>query len=173
MAFGPGSGLIDEAGRFQIRGAGGRLLFRAGALPNNLVLKSVIHNGADITDRPYDATNGDLAGLEIVIAEPAQVNGTAKNARGEPVRDFRVALFPAAARPSLLTTRFVHTGSADPSGRFQVLRLPAGEYLGVAVESFEQGQEWDPAFQQRVLPAARRFALKEGQALTIELPYVE
>ena len=67
----------------------------------------------------------------------------------------------------------MRTGSADPNGRFQFIQLPAGEYLGVAVESFEQGEEWDPAFQQRVLPAARRFTLKEGQTLTIELPYVE
>ena len=65
------------------------------------------------------------------------------------------------------------TGTADPNGRFHIFRLPAGEYLGVAVDSFERGQEWDPAFQQRVLPSARRFALKEGQSLTIELPYVE
>ena len=67
----------------------------------------------------------------------------------------------------------MRTGGADPNGRFQFIQMPAGEYLGVAVESFEQGEEWDPAFQQRVLPAARRFTLKEGQTLTIELPYVE
>ena len=169
----PGEGVIDENGRFQFRGVSGQVLFRPTSMPATQILKSVTLNGVDITDRPYDTSNGDVTGLEILMGEPAQINGTAKNTHGEPMRDFRVALFPAHTKPSSLTTRFMRTGSADPNGRFQFIQLPAGEYLGVAVESFEQGEEWDPAFQQRFLPAARRFTLKEGQTLTIELPYVE
>jgi hypothetical protein len=149
------------------------VLFRPFPLGGNLVLHSVSLNGADITEKPYDWNNGDLRGVEIVIGDGAHVNGVAKNARGEMVRDYRVALFPANGKPSMLTARFIHTGSADPNGRFQITRLPAGEYLGVAVESLEQGHEWDPAFHQRAGPAARRFSLKEGQTLTLELPFVE
>ena len=169
----PGDGEIDESGRFQIRGVTGQILFRVISGPATHILKSVTLNGVDIIDTPYDTSNGDVTGLEIQMGEPGQINGTARNARGEPMRDFRVALFPAHARPGLLTTRFMRTGSADTNGRFQFLQLPAGDYLGVAVESLEQGQEWDPALQQQLLPAARRFAVNEGQMLTIELPYVE
>lgn len=169
----PTNGVIEPNGRFELRGITGNVLFRPGPLASNLVLKSVFLDGTDITDRPYNTANGELNGLEIVVAEQARLNGTARNARGEPVRDFRFALFPARAKPSQLMTRFMHTGSADPNGRFQLERLPAGEYLGVAIESLERGQEWDPAFQERVLPVARRFALKEGQTLTIDLPFVE
>lgn len=171
--FQPTNGVIEPNGRFELRGITGRVLFRPGALGNNMVLQSVFLNGVDITDRPYDTANGDLSGLEIVIADQAQLHGTARNARGEPVREFRFALFPAHAKPSQLTTRFMHTGSADSNGRFQLDRLPAGEYLGIAVESLERGQEWDPAFQQRLLPVARRFVLQDGQTLTIDLPFVE
>jgi protocatechuate 3,4-dioxygenase beta subunit len=171
--FRPDNGLIDETGRFQIRDVSGQVLFRLSGLPVNLALRSVTLNGVDITDRPYDTVNGDLAGLALAIGEPSRVNGTARNARGEPVRDFRIALFPANAKPTLLTSRFVRTAGADPNGRFDVMQLPAGEYVGAAVESFEQGEEWDPALQQRLLPAARRFAVKEGQTVTIELPYLE
>lgn len=167
------NGAIDESGRFQLRDVSGQVLFRVAGSTVDLVTKSVMLNGTDITNTAYDASRGDVSGLEIVMGAPAQINGTAKNTRGEPVRDFRVALFPASAKPSWLTASFMRTGSADPNGRFQFIQLPAGEYLGVAVETFEQGEEWDPAFQQRVLPAARRFTVKEGQTLTIELPYVE
>jgi hypothetical protein len=169
----PGNGLIDEAGRFQIRDVSGPVLFRPAALPPDAVLTSVRLDGVDITDRPHDASSGDITDLEIAIGQPAEINGTARKARGEPVRDFRIALFPAHAKPSALTMRFVRTASADPNGRFLLRQLSPGEYLGAAVESFEQGEEWDPAFQQRILPAARRFTLKEGEMLTIELPYVE
>jgi hypothetical protein len=167
------TGTIDGTGRFELRGVSGRVLLRAAGLPANLVLKSVSLSGADITDRPYDTSRGDAADIVMVVAEQAQLDGIAKSARGEAMRDFRVALFPATAKPGPLTTRFMHTASADPNGRFHISRLPAGEYLGVAVESFDVGTEWDPAFQQRVLPATRRFSLREGQTLTIELPFVE
>jgi hypothetical protein len=173
MSFSANNGVIEPSGSFQVRGIAGRVLFRPGPLPNDMVLRSVTLNGVDITDRPYDAANGDVTGLEIVIVDQGQVSGTARNSHGEPVRDYRVLLFPGNGKPSPQTTRFMHTGSADPTGRFQLIRLPAGEYLGLAVESLEQGQEWDPSFQQRVLPSARKFVLNEGQALTIELPYVE
>jgi hypothetical protein len=168
-----GNGVIDETGRFQIRNVHGQVVFRPFPLAGNLVLNSVSLGDVDITDRPYDWNNGDVGGVEIVVAEQAQVNGTAKSARGEAVRDYRVALFPASGKPSMLTARFMHTGSADPTGRFQITRLPGGEYLGIAVALFEQGQEWDPSFQQRVLPLARRFSLKSGQTITVELPFVE
>jgi hypothetical protein len=173
MAFIPNSGVLDDTGHFQLVNVLGQVLFRTNISTLNLVLKSVLLNGVDITDRPYDASNGDLSGLEITIAEQAQVTGTAKKADGSAVRDFKVALYPATMKPGPLAMRFMHTAAADPNGHFQINRLPAGEYLGVAVESFDQGQEWDPVFQQRVLPAARRFAVKEGQTLTMELPYVE
>ena len=116
------NGLIDASGRFEIRGVTGRVFFRPSNLPNNLVLKSVIVNGVDMTDRPYDAANGDLSGLEIVVADQAQVTGTAKNARGEPMRDFRVALFPARAKPSPLDREVHehwHRGSQRPLSHLQ------------------------------------------------------
>lgn len=173
MWFLPNNGVLDENGRFQTHGVVGQVLFRPQSLPASFILKSVSLNGADITDTPYDSTNGDVAGLEIVVAEQAQVTGLARNASGQAVMDYKVALFPAREKASLLTTRFMRVSSADPKGRFHLIGLPAGEYVGLAVESFEQGEEWDPAFQQRVLPSGRRFALREGETLSVELPYVE
>jgi len=170
--FPPVFTVAGDKGLFQLRDVMGVILFRPIAA-SPLVLNAVTLNDEDITDKPYDWVNGDLAGVEIHIAEQAQLNGTAKNASGDTVRDFRVALFPAKARPSMLTRRFVHTGSADPNGRFHLTGLPSGDYLGVAVESFENGEEWDPVFQRRVLPAARRFSLSAGQTLTVELPFVK
>lgn len=165
-------GTVDDAGGFQIRDVFGPVLFRAAPGPSDVVLKSVTLNGTDITDRPFNAV-ADTDGLEIVFAMPAQMSGVAKNAKGEAVKDFRVALFPARSTPSVLTQRFMRTATADPSGRYEIGALPPGEYAAVALESFDQGDEWDPAFQQRVLPAARRIIVVEGQSITIDLPYLE
>jgi hypothetical protein len=173
ISFLPNNGVVGEGGRFETRGLIGQVLFRPQGLPSGFVLKSVSINGVDITDVPYDSTNGDAAGLEVTVAEQAQITGIVRNARGETVTDYKVALFPAGAKPSMLTARFLRVATADPKGRFHLEGLPAGEYVGLAVESFEQGEEWDPAFQKRALPSARRIVVREGETLAVELPFLE
>ena len=59
--------------------------------------------------------------------------------------------------------RFMYTTGPDQTGRFQIGRLPAGEYLGVATQPFEQWFEWDPEFQKKVKPGAKRFQLIDGE----------
>jgi hypothetical protein len=163
---------VDASGNFRLRGLSGRVLFRPNVTGSNLVLKSVTLNGTDITDTPIDVTNTDLTGLEIVLVEQGRLSGTARSARGS-VKDFKVALFPANLRPGALPTRYTVTASSDPDGRFQITRLPPGEYFGAAVESLELGGEWDPAFHKSIIGRAARFTIREGQMLTIELPFLD
>ena len=51
MFLRPDNGVIDESGRFQLRDVSGQVLFRVAGATVNLVTKSVMHNGADITTR--------------------------------------------------------------------------------------------------------------------------
>src|SRR6185312_11432850 len=122
---------------------------------------------------PYDSAGGDVTGLAITFVEQAQISGTIRNARGEQVRDYRIVLFPASRMPEVRAMRFVRTATSDQNGRFQIGGLIAGEYMGVAVASFENGQEWDPAFRRSAVRSAKRFAITAGQTLTIELPYAD
>jgi hypothetical protein len=168
-----GSALVDEKGRFQMQHVTGSVLFRLFDSQPDLVLRSVTLGDVDITDTPYDSTNGDVSDLAITFVEQAQITGTARNSRGEQVKDFRVALFPATANSASLSARFVRTAAPDSNGRFHIGALPPGEYVAVAVEAFDDGEEWDPAFRQTVVGRAKRVAVKDGQTLTIELPYVE
>ena len=60
------NGVVDESGRFQMKGLSGRVLFRVGAPGWNL--KSVTLNGVDITDMPFDARpSSNVSGLEITL----------------------------------------------------------------------------------------------------------
>jgi hypothetical protein len=45
--------------------------------------------------------------------------------------------------------------------------------VAVAVESLEQGGEWDPAFQQQMRPRGKSFRLTEGQTSTVDLTLVQ
>jgi hypothetical protein len=172
---GPGNGVIGDDGRFEIRGVFGRVLFRAGSLPQPWTVKSVTLNGLDITDVPFDASNAtNASGLEIVFSDrESSIAGGAQTAQGDAVNVYRAVILPVALKPGIVATRFVLTAQPDQHGRFQIPRIPPGEYLGVAVESLEQGGEWDPAFRKYIEPFARRFTVKEGQALTLDLPFMQ
>jgi hypothetical protein len=173
MGSTPDSGVVDETGHFQIHGATGELLFRTVVPGWNL--KSVVLNGVDITDAPFDAKPAaSITGLDVTVTDRlTSLSGVVKNAVGDTVSDSVVAIFPAIAREGILGTRFTRTIRPDQQGRYQVRGMPPGDYVAVAVESLEQGGEWDPAFQQQMKPKGKSFSLTDGQTATLDLTLVQ
>ena len=173
------SGIIDESGRFQLRGVSGRALFRAiqGAAPGGgtWAIKSVMLNGTDLTDTPLDiAKSGDISGVEIVISDKQTTfSGTVRNARGELTKDYTVAILPDRLREGVLPMRFIRVVRPDQQGRFETRGLPPGDYLVAAVETLDQGEQWDPAFRKKVEPTAKRFRLVEGQTASLDLQLMQ
>jgi hypothetical protein len=72
-----------------------------------------------------------------------------------------------------VTVRFQHNTSPGENGRFNISRMPPGEYIGLAVKGVQPGEEWDPALRKRIEQLGKRFTLKEGETLQLEVPYVE
>jgi hypothetical protein len=172
-------GFVDEKGRFQIRGVSGRAMFNV--IPAAPVagtpgwfLKSVAINGENITDLPVDvSTIADGSTLEIVMTDKqTTLSGTVRDARGQPLVDYTVAIFPDQLREGVMPARYTRVVRPDQQGRFETRGLPPGNYLAAAVESLEQGSHWDPAFRKQVEPAARRFRLTEGQTATLDLQLI-
>jgi hypothetical protein len=179
MGLSPDSGLVDETGHFQVRGVSGRLLFRAGSAQGPPVpgwyLKSVTLNGVDITDTGFDAKPAtNTTGFEVTMTNrQTTLSGAVNNARGDAIKDFVVAVFPAAAKEGMAATRFVRAVRPDQQGRYETKGLPPGDYVAVAVESLEQGGEWDPAFQQQMKPKGKSLSLTDGQSATLDLTLVQ
>jgi len=96
-----------------------------------------------------------------------------KNALGDAIKTFVVAVFPAVAREGVAPQRFTRTIRPDLDGRYQSKGLPPGDYEAVAVESIEQGGEWDPAFQQQMKPRGKAFHLAEGESITLDLTLIQ
>jgi hypothetical protein len=171
----PDSGMVDETGHFQVRGASGRMLFRTRGVQGPAMagwsLKSVTLNGVDITDTAFDAKpSTNTTGLEVTMTDKqTTLSGTVRNGRGDAVKDFVVAILPSAAKEGTAATRFTRTIRPDQQGRYETKGLPPGDYVAVAVESLEQGGEWDPAFQQLMKPKGKSFRLTEGQSSTLDL----
>ena len=173
------SGSIDQNGQFEIKGAFGRVLFAPGVVgfgppPVGWSIKSVTFNGANITESPLDLSNvGSVTGVEIILTDKqTTLSGTVRNAQG-PVTDYTIAIFPDPPRDPAVNFRYVRISRPDQQGRFETKGLPPGDYFAVAVESLEQGGQWDPAFRKQVEPSAKRFRLLEGQTSTIELQLIQ
>ena len=175
-AFDNNQGVIDEKGRFQLRGvSGGRAIFNVfpaspGGAPTWLV-KSVTIDGENVTDIPFDLSSArDDTKIEIVMTDKqTTVSGTVRNARGEQIIDYTAVLFPAQLKEGVMAARYVRAVRPDQQGRYQTRGLPPGDYLAVAVESLEQGGQFDPAFRKQLEPSAKRFTLTEGRTATVDL----
>jgi hypothetical protein len=170
----PDNGVVDEAARFQIRGVSGRVLFRANP-PPGWFLKSVMLNGVDITDIPYEAKpSSTVDGLEVVLTDrTTNLSGSVRNTRGDLMKDYIVAIFPADPKEGSVATRFTRTVRPDQGGKFQLRGMPPGDYIAVAVDSLDQGDEWDPAFQQQARSRGRSFRLNEGETMSLDLQLVQ
>jgi len=168
---GPSNGLIADDGSFQIKSIGtGEILFRA-TTPPAWTLKSVTLNEDDITDVPTTITESGKQGtLKVVLTDRVtDVSGTVAGTRGERLNDYVVIVQPAEPKEGTAATRYVRAARPDQEGRFRIHALPPGRYLAAAVESLEQGREWDPEFSRRIRESGTAFPLTEGQTLTLSL----
>ena len=170
MPIGSDSGLVGDDGAFQLKGARGPVLFRVFAGPA-WALKSVSLEGNDITDTPTDLRGPEgLSGVTIVLTDKlTDVSGQVTDSRGRPLKEFTVVVQPAEPMSSLALTRYLRTIRPEQDGRFHMRGLPPGEYFATAVESLEQGREFVPDVQARLRDSARRFAVREGETVSIDL----
>ena len=125
-------GVVDDKGRFQIRGLYGRATFNVfptapmSGTPR-WVVKAVTFNGENITDVPLDVSAvTDGSALEIVMTDrQTTLSGTVRDGRGLPVVDYTVAIFPDQLREGAMQGRYTRVVRPDQQGRFEVRGLPA------------------------------------------------
>jgi hypothetical protein len=170
FAAGIDNGAVADDGAFELKGMRGQVLFRvaAGAA---WATKSVSHEGTDITDTPVDLNGSDgLTGLTIVLTDKlTDVSGPVTDARGQPLKEFLVVVQPAEPKSAAVITRYLRTARPEPDGRFRVRGLPPGDYFATAVEALEQGRQFVPDVLARLRDTARRFSVREGETLTLDL----
>jgi hypothetical protein len=174
MAFGgmQGNAVIEPSGQFQITGLNGKGTFRVAGTASTV--RSVMLHGVDITDTPLDVKPGsNIDGVEIALTNlQTSLTGTVRTQSGDPVKDFVVAIFPSRLRDGDVPIRFIRAVRPDQSGKFEAKGLPPADYFAAAVETMDQGEQWDPAFQDRVRARAKQFKLADGQSLALELQLI-
>jgi protocatechuate 3,4-dioxygenase beta subunit len=166
-----GASSVTADGTFEIKGLGGRRVFRVSNLPAGWVLKAVRLNGTDITDEGLDIRpNEPVTGLEVVLTtKRTEIAGSVK-AGNDPATDYTVVIF--SDEPQKWTapmTRHITSARPNQEGRFQVKDLPAGGYYAIALEYIPQGDWFDPEVLDRLKVKAHRFSLAEGETQVLDL----
>jgi len=156
---------------FSTSGLTERQTFRLGAVPDGWFLKSVTHRGVDITDSGYEFKPGErVSGIQILLTRRATtLTGVAQGERGEPTGDYSVVAFSSDRGKWGYLTRFVRSARPDQDGRFTIRGLPPDDYLVVAVEYLESGQEFDPDQLRGWEASATKVSLVEGGTQSVSL----
>jgi len=165
----PPDGSVAADGRFQIRGASGRVQLDVPTA--DLTVKSVTLDGRDITDEALDMTGTDsVSGVVITLTDKVTVvAGHVRDRNGQPVRNYVVVVLPGDPIKAAAASRRIYTSRPDANGRFEIRRVRPGPYLAAAVEWIEEGRQFAPEFQPLLRRGARTFVVGEGQTLTLDL----
>jgi hypothetical protein len=145
-------------------------------LPDNWAVKAIMLDNDDVTDRLIDLKNRPQASVRVVLTDrvtdvvgaiSAASFGDASSNEGTVIV---FANDPAKWSPP---SRFVRIARTTEKGVFQLTGLPPEEYLAVAVDYLEDGEETDPDFLKRMRERATRFSLREGERRAIDLRLIQ
>ncbi len=160
---------------FQVKGVDGPRYFRVSGLPAGWALKSVLHDGREITDEPFEFKGSeDVGGFQLVLSDQfTTVSGDVTDDRGRAVKDYALVVFAQDSGRWTANSRFVTNARPDQNGKFKVEKLPSGDYLAAALEYLDEGDASDPEFMEGLRGSATRFSLTDGETKTLNLKLVK
>lgn len=172
VAAGPGAQntRVGDDWSFSLRNLNDLVLIRA-TPPQGWALKAVTINGQDITDTPMEFPSGQtITGAQITLTKKiSNVSGLVTDAKGNPVLDATVVVFPSNEKLWTYQSRFIKAARPDQEGRYRVTALPADSYLVVALQGLEDGQAGDPEFLESVKALASKLEVAEGETKTADV----
>ena len=158
----------NDSEDFQLAGMSGPSRLEVGGVPDDWMVKSVLLDGEDVTDAPFDLS-GRTGSLRVVMTDRiTSLSGTVQSDRNR--RDHNVIAFPDDSTKWASPSRFVRTIRADADGRFQFRGLPPGErYFVAALDYLEAGEEQDRQLLNRLRSRASSVTLGDGEQRSIQI----
>ena len=169
------SGAFSTGVTFRFTGVAGTARILFSTPDQKWFLKSVVIDGADVTDRPFDfGLNGRAYEAEVLFSsDVASIAGRVTDERGVAVQQYAVVLFGADRDKWFNGSRWLKTGRAGSDGAFRLTGLPPGDYWIAAVDRLEgitdTGEWQDPDLLQDLSLRAVRVTLGERQSQTTSL----
>jgi Carboxypeptidase regulatory-like domain len=137
--------------------------------PAGWAARSAMRDSVDLLDLPM-TVQGDVENITLTFTDrPTELSGTLQTPVGTPTADCFIIVF--ASDKSFWTPSTRRNAMARPTsaGRYVIRNLPPGEYFVAAVTDVEQGDWFDIAFLERLVPAATRITLSEAEKRQLDL----
>ena len=162
VSISTGSMNVDAEGRFTLTGVTvGRYRLTLSA-PAPWLVRSSILGGQDSLDLPIDIRQSIADAVITLTDRASELNGRIENTAGA-ATDYSIILFPENRAMWVAPARRILTVKTAVDGTFSFRNVPPGDYLMGAVDDIEQGEWYDPAFLQRLLPASMKVSIAEGE----------
>jgi hypothetical protein len=132
--------------------------------------KAVTLGGRDYTGLPLTIGDRHLSGLLVTVtSRGARIEGVVRDAHGQPAAQAAVMHFPtdpARWRRFGPQPERLRTVRADTQGRFDFVRMPAGDYFLLAIDDALADRWKDPAFLEAAARLATRVSVGWGETRT-------
>jgi hypothetical protein len=122
-------------------------------------LKSLVVNGRDMLDAPLDLRQGTDQAVLTFTDRASEIAGTLTDAQGAPAPEAYAVAFSADRSAWFFNSRRIAAVRPGRDGQFSIRNLPPGEYRIAAVVDLDQGEWFDPAVLERLLPSAAAITL--------------
>ena len=159
-------------GKFELGGLFGEASLIARSSGSAWYVKSILINGRDVLDRPFDFGVGrTIAGAEIVLsAGVAVATGRVTDERLAPVRTAEVVMFSANRDKWVNGSQWLKAVRPVQDGTFRIPGMPPGDYLLAAIDRLDAGDTIaDPGLLDSLASRATRITLNQGQTQDVPL----
>jgi len=163
---------VGDDGRFAGEVRPGRLFLDipVGTTPNFVV--RALHNGIDVADTGLLVSEDEpVHDLDVTVtARPSVITGNLADSRNP--KDFVAVIFAKQDDKWHFRSRFIAAAASTKSGQFEVRGLPPGEYLAVAVDFLEPGEERDRDVLESWATRAHPFLVSAGAHTAVALDFI-
>ena len=139
-------------------------LLRDSSVTGGWMLKSVVIDGADVTDVAFDIAKSTDDAVITFTDKVSELSGQIQNGAGAPASGYALLIFSADKRFWLPQSRRTVATRPETNGQYLIRNLPAGDYLMIALTDVEPSQWNDPAFlAQMAAQSPVKITLAEGE----------
>jgi protocatechuate 3,4-dioxygenase beta subunit len=167
---------IDAAGGMTITGVIPGRYRVSGSVPSGPAIgpwwsvKSVVFDGRDVTDLPFEIGGGNAATVTVTFTDvTAELSGALTTPAGTPATDYFLILMPADRTYWGSRSRRLTSVRPDRAGQYVFPRLPAGEYLVAVTTDLVPQDLQDVSALERLAADAVKVTLTFGARKTLDL----
>ena len=133
-------------------------------------LRSVVVDGHDVTDLPFDVPPGGVSSVVVTFSDQvAEFAGSLVDSAGQPATDYFVIVMPTDARYLAPQSRRIASARPDVTGHFMFRGLPAGDYTLAATTDLVQSDLQNGSILSQLAAEGMPLTIGTGEKKTVTL----